>query len=259
MTTYRYLTVAQWGGKWKGQPIPEKLADPEVFVHHVGGAAWMDGTAESVFQQLNAYAQGTKGYQFLDYDSLVHYDRKADVVTIGEGRGQYRSAATLDRNEEGEAIVLCGNTDVREPLPVELEGIARGIKWMVDKGWAAKTSRILGHRDNPAHPGATQCPGRFLYAKLPQIRTRVTELMKPPPTPEETVIHFDLPDSTLASVRSMPPTSAVLDGTGRNDDWWSIGMIKGMQAFCGLPVTGRYDQATGEAINAEMAKRGVKL
>jgi hypothetical protein len=193
VTTFRYLTAAEWGGTWDGEPRTEKLLDPELYVHHVGGGAWMGGTvplglaasraaAIDVFQDLNAYAKNTKGYQFLDYDALVWYDRFNDIVWIAEGRGEYMSAATRDRNELGEAIVLCGNTALRAPLPAELEGIARAIVWAAQRGWIAGTATILGHRDNPAHPNATSCPGKFLYAQLPAIRRRVAELLTPTPS-----------------------------------------------------------------------------
>lgn len=191
MTEYRYMTAAEWGMRWARAPQREVLRDPECYVHHVGGAAYMDGDAAAVFRWLNEYAINSKGYSALDYDVLVHYDRTTDVCTIAEGRGDWMSAATRDRNEEGEAVVLCGNTQLREPHPAELEGIAQGIVLGIQRGWIAPDAQILGHRDNPAHPKATACPGDYLYAALPQIRARVAELLAPPPdegddmTPEQ--------------------------------------------------------------------------
>lgn len=193
MTLVRYLTAEEWGMTWARPPASETKPDPECYVHHVGGAAWMDGTAEETFRDLNLYAQTGKGYSALDYDALVHYHRDSDTLTIGEGRGEWRSAATLDRNEQGEAIVVCGNFSLREPLPVEIEGVALGIVWMIGKGWLAADCEILGHRDNPAHPGATGCPGDLLYPLLGQVVRRVDGLLHPaehpnvidPPTSEE--------------------------------------------------------------------------
>ena len=182
MTAVRYLTREEWGGVWKGTPPAEVLGDPEMYVHHVGGQAWMSDDAVKVFRDLNAYAQNVKGYQFLDYDVLVHYSRPADLVTIGEGRGIHRSAATLDRNELGEAVCACGNYQLREPLAEEIEGIALAIVWTMKKGWLAPDAKILGHKDNPAHPNATTCPGQYLYPKLQTIRDRVAAILAPPPT-----------------------------------------------------------------------------
>lgn len=181
MTTVRYLTAAEWGMTWARPPVGEKLLDPECYVHHVGGGAWMDQDAVTVFRNLNTYAQKGKGYSALDYDVLVHYHRASDVLTIAEGRGPYMSAATLDRNEQGEAVCVCGNYTLRAPLPIEVEGTALGIKYGIDQGWIATSATILGHKDNPAHLNATGCPGDNLYAQLPTVRARVASLLHPTP------------------------------------------------------------------------------
>ncbi|MCD6056578.1 MAG: peptidoglycan-recognition protein SC2-like [Thermomicrobiales bacterium] len=143
----------------------------------------MDGSAEMVFRNLNTYAQKTKGYSALDYDVLVHYNRQTDVLTIAEGRGKYMSAATKDRNEQGEAVCICGNYDLREPLAIEVEGVALGVVYGIKNGWILPTAKILGHRDNPAHPNATSCPGANMYSKLPVVRARVITLLNPPAAP----------------------------------------------------------------------------
>lgn len=201
MTEFRYLTAAEWGGTWTtSSPPVEKLPDGELFVHHVGGSGWMGGipgageaksraAACAVFYNLNEYAKrpkadGGKGYQFLDYDSLCWFDRFNDIGWIAEGRGKYRSAATLDRNEEGEAVCACGNYSLRAPLDAEVEMIARACVFTAEQGWTTRDPLILGHRDNPAHPGATGCPGDFLYPRLPEIRALFTALMTPDP-PED--------------------------------------------------------------------------
>jgi hypothetical protein len=190
-----YLTVADWNGRWARPPQTEKLLDGECAVHHVGGGAWMGGlvprgtnhsreAACRVFFNLNEYAINTKGYSFLDYDVLVWYDRYNDICWIGDGRGEYMSAATLDRNELCEAVVLCGNTHLREPLEPELEGLAHAIVHGIRKGWLSKDAVIYPHRDNPAHPNATTCCGQFLIPKLPGVARRVDELLgTPPPAP----------------------------------------------------------------------------
>jgi hypothetical protein len=182
MTAVVYLRAAEWG--FRGTPRAEAKPDAECFVHHTGSE--LRGTAAECFRALDAYAINVKGYSGgLDYDVLVHYDPTLDVVTVGEGRGPYMSAATLDRNEQGEAVCIVGNFEVRQPHPAEIEGVALGIKYGIDNGWIARDAQILGHRDNPAHPGATACPGRHLYAHLPAIRTRVAALLNPPPAQED--------------------------------------------------------------------------
>lgn len=186
MTEIVWMDADDWGMWWDGDPRREALRDQEAYVHHIGGAAWMDyAPAVDVFRALNQYAIEGKGYSALDYDILVHYHRAHDVLTIAEGRGPWMSAATLRRNEEGEAIVLCGNTHKRKPLDIELDGIALGIVQGIKKGWLRPDALILGHRDNRAFPNgqATACPGQYLYSQMQTVRGRVAKLLGPAPEP----------------------------------------------------------------------------
>src|SRR5690606_8390260 len=155
--------------------------------------------AAEAFRRINAMEQN-RGYACIGYDILVHHNTRTGVVTIGEGRGGMRSAATLDRNEEGEAICALGflhpgHTLSAQPHPDMLEGIARGIVWGINQGWIARNAVIRGHRDNPRHPGATACPGNYLYAHVAAIRNRAAQLLAPPPTPVEDDVNWNLPDS----------------------------------------------------------------
>lgn len=191
MPEFRYLRASEWGMRWAKPPAVEKLADPEVYVHHTAGNRFSTDAA-TAFRTINDYAINTKGYSALDYDILVHRNTVSGLVTIGEGRGPYRSAATLDRNEEGEAICVMGyfhpgHKLSEQPHPDEVEGVALGIVWGIENGWIAADAKILGHRDNPAHPGATGCPGDYLYAHMDTIRRRVTELLTPPVPPTQEI------------------------------------------------------------------------
>jgi hypothetical protein len=245
VTTYRYLTAAQWGMRWARPPVAELLGDREAFVHHTAGSL-ISQDAATAFRALNEYAINSKGYSAVDYDILVHRSTTTGVVTIGEARGAALSAATLHRNEEGEAVCLMGyfqpgHALSRQPHPDEVEGVARAIVHGINKGWIAKTAAILGHRDNPAHPGATSCPGDYLYAKLPTIRTRVAQLLAPPPPPENDDVNWNPSNTVVASVKSPAPAAETL--AGKWNDWAVISLIKSLEEEYGLPITGRYSQA----------------
>jgi hypothetical protein len=186
VTTYRYLTAAEWGGTWTRPPVREQPLDPECYIHHTAGNPMSDRTAEVALQTLNAYAQTHKGYSFLDYDYLVHYENARDLFTIAEGRGEWMSGATRDRNELGEAICLFGyfhpgSVHSQHPTAGHLEATALGIVHMIECGLLAPDAVILGHYENPAHPGATGCPGAYFIPHLPTIRQRVVALLTPPP------------------------------------------------------------------------------
>lgn len=168
MTSFRYITVEDWGGEWVRPPVYETPMDPEGFLHHTAGNPMSDRTAEEAFQTLNKFAQTGKGYSFLDYDMLVHYESARDLVTIGEGRGEWLSAATRDRNELGEAVVVLGyfhpgSAHSQAPQWYHVEGAARAFVKLVEWGLLRPDFKLLGHRDNPAHPGVTGCPGDYWY------------------------------------------------------------------------------------------------
>jgi len=189
VTTVRYLRAEEWGMRWAKPPVAEKLLDPEVYVHHRAGSRGGPDAA-AAFRAMNESAIANKGYSATDYDFLVHYWEPTDVLTIGEARGKWMSAATRDRNEEGEAVCVLGyfhpgHALSQRPHPMEVEGVALAIKWAIDLGFVARDAKILGHRDNPRHPGATGCPGDYLYAHMDTIRQRVALLLaggQPPET-----------------------------------------------------------------------------
>src|SRR5690606_29631041 len=167
MTEFRYMRNTEWGIWYAHPPLTEKLGDPEVFYHHTAGSHL--GTSLEVLRRMNE-ADIARGYACIGYDIVVHRDVTTGVGTIAEGRGGFRSAATLDRNEEGEAICLVGHFHPgaplkysRHPHPDELEGLALATVWGIERGWIASSYAPFGHRDNPAHPGATACPGDYLY------------------------------------------------------------------------------------------------
>jgi hypothetical protein len=186
-----FLTAEQWGRQLIHPMHPEHLNDPETYVHHTAGNPYRAWTGAQAMQELQRQAHN-KGMATVSYDVVVHR-AATGRVTIMEGRGAARSAATKDRNEEGEAICMMGyfhpgHALSAQPTDSEIEGIAWGIAWMMERGWSARDTKILGHRDNPRHPNATSCPGNFLYARLKDIRNNVrlitsTPAPLPPPPP----------------------------------------------------------------------------
>ena len=190
MTTYRYMPRSEWGFRVAPGRTPQEEAEPDSHgvLHHVGGAANMGNNAAAVFRQLNTTAIN-KGHWGVDYDALGHYDFANDVFTLGQGNWAQRSAATLDFNEQGEALCMCGNYELRPPHHAEVEGAAWSFAYMVNAGLIVNPPTIIGHYQNPAHPGATACPGKFFKPYLPTIRDRVAELLNvkpPPPQPSPT-------------------------------------------------------------------------
>ena len=175
MTKYQFMSVEEWGGEWARPPQYEQPNDPEGYLHQTAGNPYWNSDAKTAFRALNAFAIHGKNYSFMDYDVAVHVDKMRDIVTIGEGRGKYMSAATKDRNELGEAVVVFGwfqppvgsghysakyaeRPDIRH-----VTGAAMGFHWLAKEGLLRANAILRGHRDNPAHPGDTSCPGDYWY------------------------------------------------------------------------------------------------
>ena len=202
--TYRYMSSEEWGmRRIESQVRTERRPDPEGTLHHSAGNPMHSMDAVKAFQQMNEQAIA-KGYWCIAYDVLVHEQILGNndrIITIGEGRGPYMSGATKDRNEETEAICALGyfhpgHSLSDRPSAYMVEGIALAFAWGIKNGWIAKEPYIYGHRDNPAHPNATSCPGDYLWSYLPSIRTRVIELTK-----EGTYMHGFIPRPTTVEPR----------------------------------------------------------
>jgi len=150
----------------------------EVFLHHSAGGHPEDPLQAT--RDLNELAINDRGHNAIDYSMVVHRNATSGVITLLEGRGVHQPAATLDRNATSKSIVLLGffhpgNVLSRPPVTAELRGVADAMRFMQDQRWVAASGwKLLGHRDNPVHPGATVCPGDLLYSQLPAIRMMVT-------------------------------------------------------------------------------------
>lgn len=72
----------------------------------------------------------------------------------------------------------------------------------------------------------------------------------PPPSGARDV-NWNLPDDVRAPIKLAPATADVL--AGRVNDWAVIAVIKAAEKNLGLPVTGKWSQALGEAINKTLA------
>lgn len=64
-------------------------------------------------------------------------------------------------------IHVCGNFELAEPTPQQIESCATLVAWLADKyGIDIDTDTVVGHRDLMA----TACPGYTLYSQLQTIR-----------------------------------------------------------------------------------------
>ncbi len=176
-----FIRASEWGVIWKRPPVAEGLGDPETYIHHGAGSRFGLDHAQAM-RDLQTWYHNVKDYSTIAYDIMVHRNVADDTVAICGAREGWLSAATAGRNDIGEAICLFGyfhpgHALSEHPTERELEALAFAVAFSIEQGWSAPNTNVLGHRDNPAHPNATGCPGDYLYPHVPSIEARAYDLL----------------------------------------------------------------------------------
>jgi hypothetical protein len=179
---------AQWGADERMRD-KSSLRYGEVhagFVHHtVNANDYTAAQVPAIIRGIYAYHTQSKGWSDVGYNFLV--DR---FGRIWEGRygGVDRpvvGAHTLGYNDDAFAMSAIGNFETAQPPAVMLDAYARLFAWKLSlHGVSASSTRqwvtkqylpaINGHRD----VGQTACPGKYLYAQIPTIRTLAAQYQK---------------------------------------------------------------------------------
>lgn len=169
----------QWGANEslrKGTVSYGKIAAG--FIHHtVNANTYSADQVPAIIRSIYAYHTQTKGWNDVGYNFLI--DR---FGRIWEGRYGGVDKAVIGAHTQGYnsysfAASAIGNYEEAQPSTATLDAYARLYAWKLSlHGIAANdTSQyvgsryfqaINGHRD----AGQTACPGRYLYAKMPDIR-----------------------------------------------------------------------------------------
>ena len=243
MTTIQHMTRQQWGYRETGpiSPLPSPTDLDYVFVHHTAGRHPLDPVA--AFRRLNDSCIA-EGHRAIYYNWLVHYNPTTDVLTVAEGRGAQRSGATKDQNLNSITVCVLGYFHpgtLQTPLyDAHVLGVAIAIADAVKAGHIFKPGaidgpKILGHRDNPKHVGATACPGDVLYARVPGLAPLVDFLLAPPAQPTLKLGDKSCEVAELQTRVRRYDTAMVVDGVfGAETDR----IVRNWQAFFGHPVTG---------------------
>lgn len=165
------VTRQQWGARPPSQPyIKLALPTPVVYIHHAGAEV----DFEEDVRGIQNFHMGTRGWRDIAYNFLVDDDGR---IYVGRGYGNQGGANLGADNSFSHSICAMGNYENR-PVPAALED---SIIWLLEQGSALgfwKTNDIRGHRDEL--DAQTDCPGRYLYGRLPAIRLKVNT---PAPTP----------------------------------------------------------------------------
>ena len=214
-------TRAQWGAN-------EKMRDASSlrygtvqtgFVHHtVNANNYSEADVPALLRGIYAYHTKSRGWSDIGYNFLV--DR---FGRIWEGRygGITKNpvgAHTLGYNDVAFAMSAIGNFEIAQPSQAIINSFASLFAWKLSlynipanaTGLRVKNKTfqaINGHRD----AGSTDCPGKYLYAKLPEIRTLATAIQNggqvTPAVPPMPTVPFTSPTQAPAAAAPQPTLS----------------------------------------------------
>ena len=183
-----------WGAAPPRAPIAVASRLKMSFVHHtVGSNTYSASQVPSILRSIQAYHMGTNGWDDIGYNFLV--DRFGG---IWEGRAGGIDRAVIGAHSAGfntgaTGVAVLGNFVNTAPSGAAVDAVSRLLAWKLSLhgvnpyGSAVMTSggsgkypagttvtlnAISGHQDAQA----TECPGRFLYERLGEIRQRASAL-----------------------------------------------------------------------------------
>ena len=180
-------TRAQWGANEGLRRAGPSYGTIQVgFVHHTDSANnYSSASVPAMIRGMYAYHVQTLGWSDIGYNFLV--DR---FGRIWEGRygGMDKpvvGAQTLNYNAVSMGVSAIGQYDVAAVPQAMTNAFKAVFAWKFDLvripatgtgpvvAYGKHLQRVSGHRD----AYSTACPGRYLYAKLPEIRSGAAAIM----------------------------------------------------------------------------------
>lgn len=140
------------------EPLMERGRTDLIVIHHTGNPTDDDLSAEEIHESHLAQGWAGIGYHFvIRKDGAIELGRPMD--TIGAHAYGYNNCSI--------GIHVCGNFELAEPTPEQIESCAILVAWLSEEyGVKVNRSNVVGHRDLMA----TACPGESLYAQLDTVR-----------------------------------------------------------------------------------------
>lgn len=177
---------AQWGADERIRDKPS-LSYYEVhagFVHHtVNANNYTADQVPGIIRSIYSYHVKTRGWSDIGYNFLVdRFGRIWEGRYGGVGRPVV-GAHTQGYNQYSFALSAIGNFDTARPSSAMVTAYAKLFAWKLSLHGVSATDTsqrlgsksfraINGHRD----AGSTACPGKYLYAQIPTIRTKAAAL-----------------------------------------------------------------------------------
>ncbi|MGH1565080.1 Ig-like domain repeat protein [Mumia sp. DW29H23] len=183
---------AAWGAdeRIRDKSAPDYGSVQGAVVHHTAGSnSYTRAEVPSVIRAIYAYHTKALKWRDIGYNVVVDKWGQAWEGRWGGLTRNVVGAHALNNNATTFGISVLGNFESASASAAVVETISKVIAWkfsmnhVIPTGYRTFTTntgkkvsrpKIVGHRD----VGQTACPGRYLYAKMGTIRTRVGAIMK---------------------------------------------------------------------------------
>ena len=206
------ISRSQWGANESLRRSGARYATPRfAVIHHTAGSnSYSKSQSAAVVRGIYSYHTQTQKWSDIGYNILVdRYGQVFEGRAGGVDRGVV-GAHAAGFNTGSFGVSVMGNFDVADIPSVALESVARVVAWKYDvHGIDARASRTISANGKSinvltAHRnvGSTACPGKYFYAKMGALRSRVAALASgatpaapaPEPTPPKPSTRFaDVP------------------------------------------------------------------
>jgi hypothetical protein len=215
------------------------------FVHHtVNANSYTSAQVPALIRGIYAYHTQSRGWSDIGYNFLVDRFGRIWEGRYGGVRRPVVGAHTLGYNDDAFAGSAIGNFDIVRPPAAVVSAFARLFAWKLSLFgvWAGSSRQLItsryfqaisGHRD----AGQTACPGRYLYAQLPTIRSLAAGYQRSWAARERTT-------GVAGSV-----TPAIVARSRRTGQAWLI-RTRRSGAYYRLTATGAYPRLADRIINA---------
>jgi len=176
------LTRADWSARPPSQPITvlDRMPD-HIVVHHTASGNTPDysrlqaGRISHWIQDLHMDTNGWSdaGQQLtISRGGYVLEGRDQSLWAIAN-RKHVRGAHTANHNDHTIGIENEGIYVSEDTTTMLFDALVQTCAWLCDVYLLDPYQAIVGHRDY----NATQCPGDVLYARLPELRNRVAQVL----------------------------------------------------------------------------------
>jgi len=161
----RIISREEWGARNPKCEFEKNLSYNAITIHHTATSnEYVD--AKSIIRAIQKYHQDERGWCDIGYHFLI--DKEG---VIYEGRPLWAVGAHIKGYNKGNiGISLIGNYEEVNVNEKQIKALVELVSWLVYK-YKIPLGNIKGHRDY----ANTLCPGKYLYAKLLEIRRRVAQ------------------------------------------------------------------------------------